>query len=350
MTEGDISLDLAEEQSVGARREARPDALADFAAAVLAGFARRPRSLPCRFFYDAAGCALFEEITALPEYYPTRVETELLLAHGGEIAALAGADRVLVEFGSGSSRKTSLLIEALSRVRAYVPIDIAGESLEEAAGWLKEQHTDLVISPLIADFTRAVALPAIARRGAKLGFFSGSTIGNLTHEEATAFLANAARLLGKGALFLIGVDLKKSPSILLPAYDDAQGVTAQFNLNLLARINRELGGTFDLARFAHEAVWNEEAGPHRDVSHEPRRAARACLRPRFQFRQGRAHPHRELPQICGGRVPGARRARGLGADEGVDRPGPALQPASVAAGLIPRPCCSAPNGSSPLPV
>jgi L-histidine N-alpha-methyltransferase len=260
MTEGGISLDLAEEQGVGARSEARPDALADFAAAVLAGFARRPRSLPCRFFYDAAGCALFEEITALPEYYPTRVETELLLAYGGEIAALAGSDRVLVEFGSGSSRKTSLLIEALARVRAYVPIDIAGESLAEAADWLKEQHTDLVISPLIADFTRAVALPQIAWRGAKLGFFSGSTIGNLTHQEATAFLANAARLLGKDALFLLGVDLEKSPAILLPAYDDAQGVTARFNLNLLARINRELGGTFDLARFAHEAVWNEEAG------------------------------------------------------------------------------------------
>ena len=260
MMEGAISLDLAEEQSVGARAEAWPDALADFAAAVLAGFARRPRSLPCRFFYDAVGCALFEEITALPEYYPTRVETELLLAYGGEIARLAGSDRVLVEFGSGSSRKTSLLIEALTRVHAYIPIDIAGESVAEAAGWLKEQHTDLVIAPLIADFTRAVALPGIARRGAKLGFFSGSTIGNLTHEEAAAFLANAARLLGKGALFLIGVDLKKSPAILLPAYDDAQGVTAQFNLNLLARINRELGGTFDLARFAHEAVWNEEQG------------------------------------------------------------------------------------------
>jgi L-histidine N-alpha-methyltransferase len=260
MTEGGIPLDLAEEQSVGARSEARPDALADFAAAVLVGFAGRPRSLPCRFFYDAVGCTLFEEITALPEYYPSRVETELLLAHGDEVATLAGSDRVLVEFGSGSSRKTSLLIEALSRVRAYVPIDIAGESLAEAGGWLKEQHKGLVIAPLIADFTRAVALPQIARRGAKLGFFSGSTIGNLTHEEATAFLANAARLLGKDALFLIGVDLKKSPAILLPAYDDAQGVTARFNLNLLARINRELGGTFDLARFAHEAVWNEEAG------------------------------------------------------------------------------------------
>lgn len=260
MMEGDISLDLAAERRAGAREEGRPDALADFAAAVLAGFARRPRSLPCRFFYDAVGCALFEEITALPEYYPTRVETELLIAHGAEIARLADGERVLVEFGSGSSRKTSLLIQALGGVPAYVPIDIAAASLSEAAEWLKEQHANLVIAPLIADFTRAVALPPLARQGVKLGFFSGSTIGNLTHEEAAAFLAHAARLLGKGALFLIGVDLRKSPAILLPAYNDARGVTARFNLNLLARINRELGGTFDLARFAHEAVWDEEAG------------------------------------------------------------------------------------------
>ena len=142
------------------------------------------------------GSALFEEITALDEYYPTRVETELLIAHGAEIASLAGGERVLVEFGSGSSRKTSLLIQALGRVRAYVPIDIAGESLGEAAEWLKQQHADLLIAPLIADFTRADALPAVARRGPRLGFFSGSTIGNLTHAEAAAFLANAARLFG----------------------------------------------------------------------------------------------------------------------------------------------------------
>jgi dimethylhistidine N-methyltransferase len=239
---------------------ARRDARADFAEAVLTGLARPPRSIPCRFFYDAAGSALFEEITALPEYYPTRVETELLITHGAEIARLAGGERVLVEFGSGSSRKTSLLIQALAGVRAYVPIDIAGESLAEAAEWLKEQHADVVIAPLIADFTTAVALPAIARRGPRLGFFSGSTIGNLTHAEAGAFLANAAQLLGQDSAFLIGVDLKKSPAILLPAYDDAKGVTAAFNLNLLVRINRELGGTFDLSRFAHEAVYDVGAG------------------------------------------------------------------------------------------
>jgi L-histidine N-alpha-methyltransferase len=252
------SLDLLD--APAAAQASQRAELDDFGEAVLSGLAQRPRSIPCRFFYDARGSELFEEITKLEEYYPTKVETELLITHGAEIASLVGRDRVLVEFGSGSSRKTSLLIQALGRVRAYVPIDIAGESLGEAAEWLKQQHADLVIEPLIADFTNAVALPAIARRGPRFGFFSGSTIGNLTHAEAASFLANAARLLGREGAFLIGVDLKKSSAILLPAYNDAKGVTAAFNLNLLARINRELDGNFDLARFAHDAVYDEEAG------------------------------------------------------------------------------------------
>ncbi|MGD9501056.1 MAG: L-histidine N(alpha)-methyltransferase [Methyloceanibacter sp.] len=232
----------------------------DFAAAVLAGLARKPRSIPCRFFYDARGSELFEEITKLDEYYPTRIETALLEAYGSEIAARAGSGRALIEFGSGSSRKTSLLLSALQDVPAYIPIDIAAESLQEAAEWLGGRHPSLTILPLIADFTKPCALPRAARGRALLGFFSGSTIGNLTHDEARTFLANAARLLGKGSAFLVGVDLKKPASILLPAYNDARGVTAAFNLNLLVRINRELGGTFDLDRFAHEAVWNAKAG------------------------------------------------------------------------------------------
>jgi dimethylhistidine N-methyltransferase len=167
---------------------------------------------------------------------------------------------VLVEFGSGSSRKTSLLLSALGSVPAYIPIDIAAESLSEAAEWLSGQHRGLTISPLIADFTTTRVLPAVAQGKPLLGFFSGSTIGNLTKDEARAFLAGAADLLGEGSAFLIGVDLKKPASILLPAYNDARGVTAAFNLNLLRRINRELHATFDLARFAHDAVWNAEAG------------------------------------------------------------------------------------------
>jgi L-histidine Nalpha-methyltransferase len=260
--EGEVSLQLPDDAaalspSVRARVE---QGQAEFARAVLAGFASTPRSIPCRFFYDAVGSELFEEIAKLEEYYPTRVEASLLETYRAEIAALVGPSRVLIEFGSGSSRKTSLLIGALGKIPAYIPIDIAAESLNEAAGWLSEQHPGLNILPLIADFTKTRALPQIARRRKKAGFFSGSTIGNLTHNEARAFLANAARLLGKGSVFLVGVDLKKPLSILIPAYNDAKGVTAAFNLNLLARINRELGGDIDLTRFAHDAVYNEKDG------------------------------------------------------------------------------------------
>jgi dimethylhistidine N-methyltransferase len=236
------------------------DARSDFARAVLDGFARNPRSVPCRFFYDAAGAALFEEITTLPEYYPTRVETALLETCGPEIAGAAGGARALIEFGSGSSRKTSLLLDALDRIDLYIPIDVSGESLTEAAAWLAERHEGLSIRPLIADFTKTRTLPATSRGRPKLGFFSGSTIGNLSHAEARAFLASAARLLGDGSAFLIGVDLKKDKSILLPAYNDCQGVTAAFNLNLLARINRELDGDIDLSLFAHDAVYAEAEG------------------------------------------------------------------------------------------
>jgi dimethylhistidine N-methyltransferase len=262
MMEGEVSVHALAGAVAAARalRTQRSPAIGEFAEALLTGLARKPRSIPCRFFYDARGSELFEEITKLEEYYPTRVETALLEAHGDEIAALAGQGRVLVEFGSGSSRKTSLLLGALRDVPAYIPIDIAAESLEEAARWLSGQHPALSILPLIADFTTTRALPPVARWKPRLGFFSGSTIGNLTRDEASAFLRNAARLLGHGSTFLLGVDLTKSESILLPAYNDARGVTAAFNLNLLVRANRELGANFDLSRFVHDAVWNDEMG------------------------------------------------------------------------------------------
>ena len=242
--------------TVAAYRQPNPRMLAE----VAEGLSAPQKELPPKYFYDHRGSELFEEITKLEEYYPTRVETALLEAYGEEIAALTGPGRVLVEFGSGSSRKTSLLLAALAQVPAYIPIDIAAESLEEAAAWLSGRHPDLTIAPLIADFTATRALPALARREPRLGFFSGSTIGNLTHAEARAFLGNAARLLGPGSAFLLGVDLKKSERILVPAYNDARGVTAAFNLNLLVRANRELAADFDLTRFAHDAVWNAEAG------------------------------------------------------------------------------------------
>ena len=198
--EGDVSLQLPAGQPAPAEAaRAKHDAVRDdFAEAVLSGLARKERSIPCRFFYDAVGSELFEEITKLDEYYPTRAETQLLETHRGEIAGLVGAGRVLIEFGSGSSRKTSLLVGALGKVPVYIPIDIAAESLKEAATWLSEQHEGLTILPLIADFTKTRSLPRAAQRRRKLGFFSGSTIGNLGHAEAEAFLANATRLLGKG--------------------------------------------------------------------------------------------------------------------------------------------------------
>ena len=260
--ESDISLDLPSKLAPRSPKTRAEEARrgSEFAEAVLAGLTRKPRSIPCRFLYDARGSDLFEEITKLDEYYPTRTETALLEAYAPEIAELTGPERVLVEFGSGSSRKTSLLLSALWPVAAYIPIDIAAESLTEAAEWLSDRHDGLTIVPLLADFNTTRALPPMARGKPLLGFFSGSTIGNLAHDEASAFLAQAARLLGEGSAFLIGVDLKKPVSILKPAYNDARGVTAAFNLNLLSRINRELAGTFDLASFAHDAVWNARAG------------------------------------------------------------------------------------------
>ncbi len=236
------------------------DARAEFAQAVLTGLSRSPRGIPCRFFYDAEGSALFEEITQLAEYYPTRTETALLASHGAEIAEHVGGGVVLVEFGSGSARKTSLLLDALDEVRAYIPIDVSEASLAEATERLKARHPGLTVLPLIADFTKSCALPPVSGHARKLGYFSGSTIGNLSHTAARAFLEDAAHLLGPGSTLLLGVDLKKSLDILLPAYNDASGVTAAFNLNLLARINRELDGTFDLERFAHEAIYDDAAG------------------------------------------------------------------------------------------
>jgi len=258
---GNISSLLAEDRrSASAAKAARREAeIATFAEAVIKGLARRPRSIPSRFLYDAVGSALFEEITKLKEYYPTRTETRLLETFGAEIADLAGDADILVEFGSGSSRKTSLLIDALTGLDTYIPIDVSESFLAEAAKRLTAQHDGLTVKPLVGDFMRTRTLIG-APRGGKLGFFSGSTIGNLTHAEAKAFLENAAQLLGRGSAFLIGVDLKKSLDILIPAYDDADGVTAAFSLNLLARVNRELDGDFDTTTFAHVALYNEDKG------------------------------------------------------------------------------------------
>lgn len=234
-----------------------PDAA--FRADVLDGLTRRPRAIPARWFYDHRGSELFEDITALPEYYPTRTETALLRSVGDDIASQTGFGRAVIEFGSGSSTKTPLLLDAV-RASAYVPIDISGDFLHESARALARRFPALPIHPLIADFTAPFALPAEVRELPKLGFFPGSTIGNLVPYASTDLLRMMRRALGEGAMLLIGMDRIKDQETLERAYDDAAGVTAAFNLNLLERINRELGGTIPTDAFRHRAIWNAERG------------------------------------------------------------------------------------------
>lgn len=224
---------------------------------LVSGLAARPKSLPPKWFYDARGSDLFEAITRLPEYYPTRQEAALLRRVAPQWAGRFGPDAVLVELGSGASEKTRIVLDAASDLAAYVPIDISPTALEDAAARLRQAYPALKVLPLVGDFEHLGVLPPEAGQGRRVGFFPGSTIGNLTPEVAEALLRGARDMLGPDALFILGVDLIKEPSILIPAYDDAQGVTARFNLNVLARANRDLGTDFDLDAFAHRALWNE---------------------------------------------------------------------------------------------
>jgi L-histidine Nalpha-methyltransferase len=226
---------------------------------VLAGLNARPRAIPARWFYDDAGSALFEEITRLPEYYPTRTETALLRRHGADIAARVGKGRAVIEFGSGSSTKTPLLLNAIDPA-AYVPIDISGDFLRSSAAALAEGFPGLPVIPIEADFMDPIHLPRSIEGLPRLGFFPGSTIGNLVAEKAVDLLRSMAASLGDGALLLIGMDRIKGEDILIPAYDDAQGITARFNRNLLVRINRELEGDIPVNAFQHRALWNQEGG------------------------------------------------------------------------------------------
>jgi dimethylhistidine N-methyltransferase len=227
-----------------------------FRADVLAGLAEPQKAIPARWFYDNAGSRLFEDITQLPEYYPTRAETEILRTRAAEIAGLIGQGRAVVEFGSGSSVKTPLLLSAINP-SAYVPLDIAGDFLRASSAALAAKFPGLPVLPVEADFMRRVELPADVAHLPKLGFFPGSTIGNMIARTATDLLRSMKDTLDEGALLLIGMDLVKDEEVLLAAYDDAAGVTARFNLNLLARINRELEGDVPIASFAHEARWND---------------------------------------------------------------------------------------------
>ena len=233
---------------------------AEFARAALAGLARRPRAIPPKFLYDARGSALFDAICALPEYYPTRTETAILRASIAEIAGLAGSGRSLIEFGSGSSVKSRLLIEGLHDLVAYVPIDVSRDHLDSAGDRLRHDYAWLRVEPVCADYMTFTALPAALAGTPRLGFFPGSTIGNLEPADARAFLRRARALLGSQGGFVLGADLKKDPRRLHDAYNDSAGVTAAFILNLLTRMNRELGADFDLGRFRHEAFYNPAEG------------------------------------------------------------------------------------------
>ncbi|WP_369197919.1 L-histidine N(alpha)-methyltransferase [Streptomyces djakartensis] len=217
------------------------------------GLTGSPKTLPPKWFYDAHGSDLFEEITALPEYYPTRAEREILRTRSGDIAAASGA-RTLIELGSGSSEKTRHLLDALTELRGYVPVDVSGSALTQAGRALAAERPDLDVHALIADFTGKVTLPDTP--GPRLVAFLGGTIGNLLPAERAAFLASVRALLAPGDALLLGTDLVKDEEVLVRAYDDAAGVTAAFNKNVLTVINRELGADFDLAGFDHVARWD----------------------------------------------------------------------------------------------
>lgn len=236
---------------------ARPQ-LSSFEHDLLEGLSRPVRAICPKYFYDARGSALFDEICELPEYYPTRTELGILAEHAPDMAARMGPDTDLVEFGAGSLNKVGQLLAALQArgiMPRYIPIDISGEHLGTAVQSLRARLPGLNVTPVVADYTQPFSLPAQQAGRRRVGFFPGSTLGNFTPDEALDFLRHAARLLRGGSL-LIGVDLVKDPALLHAAYNDAQGVTAAFNLNLLQRANDELGTDFDLDGFAHHALYH----------------------------------------------------------------------------------------------
>ncbi|MEC3912321.1 L-histidine N(alpha)-methyltransferase [Sphingobium sp. CR2-8] len=224
---------------------------------IVAGLSRSPKATPPIWFYDRRGSELFEAITDLPEYYPTRTETALLATHGADFAAAVGEGRAVVEFGAGSSRKTPHLLRAIAPA-AYVPIDISGDFLHASSAALADAFPGLPVLPVVGDFNRPLALPSAIEGLPRLGFFPGSTIGNMEPDAAVDLLRAMRRLLGDDAKLLIGMDRIKDRDRLIAAYDDAQGVTAAFNLNLVERINRELEGDMPIDGLAHRAIWNDD--------------------------------------------------------------------------------------------
>jgi dimethylhistidine N-methyltransferase len=253
-----MGMRLAEDTSATRAASTDDAQTAAFRHDMIEGLSRDQKAVPPKWFYDAEGSRLFEEITALPEYYPTRQETALLRDRAAALTADFRPDAVLVEFGSGASEKTRILLDAATDLGAYVPLDISESALTDAATRIRADYPTLRVQPVLGDFEHLAPLPDDLPLGRRVGFFPGSTIGNLQPAEAERFLAAARRMLGEGALFILGVDLVKDPAILVAAYDDSQGVTAAFNRNILTRANAELDADFDLDAFTHRAVWNPE--------------------------------------------------------------------------------------------
>ena len=257
-----------------------------FADCLMASLAKTPKEIPCKYFYDQAGSQLFEQICALPEYYQTRTETALLAHHAGEIAQLMGDDIEILEFGAGALRKVRILLDA-AQVAAYSPLDISGDYLREVVRALAADYPALVLRPLIGDFTRPLEIAEIPGAPRRAGFFPGSTIGNFRPDAAMALLRRMRGLLAGGGL-LIGVDLVKEPARLHAAYNDAAGITALFNKNLLARANRELGADFDMEAFAHYAPYNPAGHRIEMYLVSLRRQSATLMGRRFDFAAGEA--------------------------------------------------------------
>ena len=256
-----------------------------FARDAIGDLSQHPKRLSPKYFYDATGSELFEAITRLPEYYPTRTELKILRDHGSEIAATIPNGAALVEFGAGATTKVRLLLETCA-FGAYVPVDISGDFLKAQADALRKDFPALSVYPVAADFTAPFALPDAVKAMPKVGFFPGSTLGNFEPHEACAFLRSAGEILGKDARMVIGVDLEKDERVLYDAYNDAAGVTARFNLNVMVRINRELGGNFDTNAFMHRAIYNRDR--HRIEMHLISKKAQTVrvLGRSFSFRAG----------------------------------------------------------------
>jgi dimethylhistidine N-methyltransferase len=240
--------------------ELLPEVEGEFAAAVFEGLSKPKKTLPCRFFYDARGSELFEEITRLPEYYPTRTEAQILRTHAGEMVEGFDEGCVLIEFGAGSSTKTEILLDRAPPGLTYVPIDVSESALSAAKQRLEARFPSIAVRPIVGDFSHPVEIAPDLGSRPRAGFFPGSTIGNLTPPDAVRLLRTFKAALPRESRLIIGIDLKKDARQLVMAYNDEAGVTAEFNLNLLVRINRELGSMIDLETFRHEAIYEPREG------------------------------------------------------------------------------------------